>query len=203
MSGARMLATTMLLGLAACGPAGLLTGAAATGGVMLADERPVGVVFDDSAIELAILDRWAARGFTTFHRLNATVHEGRALLTGVTDDDSEWAAALTLAWQVDGVRAVINEIRLGATRDLADRAGDIWIATQLRTRLQLDIDILSVNYAIEAVDRTLYVIGIARDRDELSRVRAHARQIPTVRGFVSHVRVRDPAAAPQPAGGRR
>ena len=52
--------------------------------------------------------------------------------------------------------------------------------------------ILAINYAIETVGGTVYLIGIAQNDAELERVKNHARSIEYVRHIVSHVRVKKP-----------
>ncbi|MDP6843234.1 MAG: BON domain-containing protein, partial [Rhodospirillales bacterium] len=100
--------------------------------------------------------------------------------------------AVALSWKADGVKEVINEIQLSKSSTVANYAKDTWITTQLTTKLTLDEDVLSINYAIETVNGTVYLIGIAQDKKELGRVIAHAGNVQYVRNVVNHVRIKDP-----------
>ena len=168
----------------------LAIGAGATTGVAIAEERTVGESLDDAAIVVAINRAWIGEDVVLFGRFNTAMHQGRVLVTGTAASPEQMLQALRLVWQVDGVREVINEIDIAEDGSGLDLAQDAWIASQLRARLTFDNTIRSINYMVEVARGVVYLMGIARDEQELERVRAHARQIEYVRGVVSHVRVR-------------
>ena len=49
----------------------------------------------------------------------------------------------------------------------------------------------SINYSVETVDGTVYLMGIAQNGSELQRVQDHARNLAYVRKVVSYVRLKD------------
>ena len=57
-------------------------------------------------------------------------------------------------------------------------------------------EVLSINYSIETVNGTVYLLGIAQDDAELVRVIEHARGIENVKRVVSHVVVKDDPRRP-------
>jgi osmotically-inducible protein OsmY len=120
-------------------------------------------------------------------RLDVTVRDGQALLTGRAANADERVEAVRLAWQVNGVKEVINEVGIGDESSLSDKAADAWITAQLRTKLLTDSDITSGNYTIETINQTIHLMGRARSQVELDRVREYARNIARVRQVVSHV----------------
>jgi osmotically-inducible protein OsmY len=63
--------------------------------------------------------------------------------------------------------------------------------TELRSRLLFAKNIQSVNYSIEAVNGTVYLLGVAQDQAELDRVLDVARNVNYVRRVVSHVLMKD------------
>jgi osmotically-inducible protein OsmY len=195
---ARMLAGGILalgaLALGACDPVSLGVGAAATGGVVLAQERPAKEAVSDTAIRLSINDLWLKEDLDLYQRLGLSVNEGRVLVTGLVPSQEDRLTAIRLVWQVDGVREVINEIEVAESEGISGYARDVWISTQLRSRLTFDTSIRAVNYSVETVGGTIYLMGIAQDQAELDRVIGHARQIPYVRRVVSHVRMKDDPA---------
>ncbi len=179
---------------AGCSPVSLAIGAGATAGVAIAEERSVGEAVEDAGIVVAINRAWLAEDAALFSRFNTAVHQGHVLVTGIADSPEQMLQALRLVWQVEGVREVINEIRVGDDGGAFDAAQDAWIASQLRARLTFDSTVQSINYMVEVARGVVYLMGIARDEDELERVKAHARQIEYVRGIVSHVRFRQDEA---------
>ena len=60
-----------------------------------------------------------------------------------------------------------------------------------RGKLLVDSDVLSINYSVETVNGTVYLLGIAQDEAELARVTEHARSIEDVKRVVSHVVLKD------------
>lgn len=175
---------------AALSPFGLaLTAGSATGRMALQD-RGFGQGVSDNAIALAINDAWLKADPAIFRLVDTSVHEGRVLLTGVVKYPETRIEAVRLAWTVDGVRAVINEIIVDDTRSLFDAPMDAWISARLRAALVFASDVNAVNFAVDVVNRTVFLMGIARTQDELDRVLDTARGIGGVRQVVSHVRLR-------------
>ena len=61
-------------------------------------------------------------------------------------------------------------------------------------------DVRSVNYTIDTVNGSVYLIGSARSQAELDKVTDVARNVPNVKRVVSYVEIRQgqPVAAQQP-----
>ena len=182
------LAVTALLGLGACGPVGLVAGAGV--GVAAVQERGVAGRTSDLRIEARIFEKFFNADTALQTKLGVEVYEGRVLLTGATDDVRLADKAVKLAWQVGGVKDVINEIQLRKS-GAKDFVRDTWITGQLRSRIAFDKEIFAINYAIETVNGRVYIIGIAQNPAELRRVVAHAGHIRYVRDVISHVRVKE------------
>ena len=101
--------------------------------------------------------------------------------------------AVRLAWQVEGVKAVINEVSIEDDSGILDLARDKWVTAQLRLKITFDSKVKAINYAIDTVNGTVYLMGIAQNQDELARVRNHARALDYVRRVISHVRIKKPS----------
>jgi hypothetical protein len=83
---------------------------------------------------------------------------------------------------------------------------DTWISSQIRSNLVFASQIRSVNYTIDTVNGSVYLIGSARTQAELDRVTETARNVPNVKRVVSYVEIRpgapvvaQPGATPPPA----
>ena len=187
----------MLLLSAGCTPVGVLMGAGASAGIAGAQERTIGTAVDDAVIQTKISDLWFRHSEKMFEALDMTVIEGRVLITGQLDDPDLRVDAVRLAWQVDGVREVINEIQLTEGEGLQGYARDVRIANELRAKLTFDRQVSAINYSIDTVGGVVYLMGIAKNQAELDRVIAQARNIDSVRRVVSYVRLLSEA----PAGG--
>jgi len=181
-----------LLTFAACTPVGVVLGVGAGTGLAAYQERGVDGVARDLGLSSRIIDQYARFDPTLLAHIGVEVYESRALLTGQVKTETERADAVRLVWKVDGVVDVINEIHVTSDGGVIDTARDSWISAQLEAALTFDEKILAINYAIETVGGTVYLIVIAQNDAELERVKNHARSIEYVRHIVSHVRVKKP-----------
>ena len=173
------------------GCAELLIGAAATTGVAIAEERSVGDAVDDLTIRAELNHLFFQDDVELFGDVSFSVIEGRVLLKGSVPTPDDRIRALRLAWQAAGVREVINELQVADDTGILDYARDTWISAQLKGKLLVDGDVLSINYSVETVNGTVYLLGIAQDEAELTRVTEHARSIEDVKRVVSHVVLKD------------
>lgn len=180
--------------LAACllllGACGAVVGAGAGVGVAVVQERGLKQKALDLEIEALILDKFVRSDLKMTAMVGVEVYEGRVLLTGAITNKKMVDQAVRFVWQVTGVTQVINEIQAVPT-GIADYAQDTWITVQLKAVLTLDNQVLAINYVIETVNGTVYLIGVAQDREELNRVIAHASRTKFVRRVITHVRIKD------------
>lgn len=177
---------------AGCVPA--VVGAGSATGVAVAQERGLGGALSDTRIRLGINHLWFQESEILFRKMQLQVQEGRVLLSGAAPDPETRVDAVRLAWQVPGVLEVINEIEVDDETTLTDKARDVVISTKLKTRLLTDQDVSSINYSIEVVNQSIFLIGVAQSQAELDRVVAHAKDISYVRRVKSYVRVKDQVA---------
>jgi osmotically-inducible protein OsmY len=167
------------------------TSAATETAVVVAQERSVGEAIDDTGI-LANLKHLYIQKDTNDLFLNVIVKvvEGRVLLTGNVDKPESQIEAVRLAWTVSGVREVINEIKVNDQSSFTNYARDVWISTQIRSRLLFTKDIRSINYSVVTVNQTVYLMGIAQDQIELNRATTVASTTSYVKRVVSYVRLK-------------
>lgn len=189
------LLVTVPLTLQACSPIGAAVGAGATVGVAAAQERGVGGAAEDLRIRAEINHLWLQADENLMYDVELQVQESRVLLSGIVDNPELRLKAVRLAWQVDGVKEVINEIEVSDEYSFTGYARDTLISGELRSTLLLDQEISSINYSIETVKQVIYLMGIAQNQAELDRVIDHARNIEYVRRVVSYVRIKEPEKA--------
>lgn len=189
MKKAWMLMPLSLWLLSACSPVGVVAGTGASLGVASMQERGIGGAVDDLRIKALISDLWFKYDLETFAKLSLTVDQGRVLITGVVQNPDARVEAVRLAWQVNGVVQVINEIQVADGEGVPGYVRDQWITTRLRTAIMFDSEISSINYSIETVQGSIYLMGVAKSQAELDKVIAAARTIPNVRDVVSYVKM--------------
>lgn len=177
-----------------CTPLGAAIGAGAMAGSVAMEERSMKDSIRDRGIILEINDLLAKKSGSLFTNVSVDVVEGRVLLTGAVASQEDRLEALKLAWQVDDVEEVINEIQVTEKGGITNLSRDTLINTRLSSAMTFDRRIQAVNYEISVVNGTVYLFGIAESQAEVDRVIAHARELPYVRHIVSHMRMKnDPA----------
>ncbi len=128
--------------------------------------------------------------------IDTTVYEGRVLLTGVVDSANKAKLAQDLAWQVEGVLEVIDEIQVcdnckmkitDSTKILADSL----ITTEIETKLFLAKRVRSFNFTVNTVQKTVYIIGIAYSSEEQKMVLKIASKVKGVEKVINHIILAD------------
>ena len=202
------LVTTLALPVALCGcPVAIVGGLVAAGGTGYAanQERGVTGTFDDMTIKTNIQNAWLQVNPLMQRDFTITVYEGRTLLTGMTPSPELKAQAAQVASQIPGVRTIYNEIEVAPGEGAWASVKDTWISSQIRSNLMFASQVRSVNYTVDTVNGSVYLIGSARTQAELDRVTEAARNVPDVKRVVSYVEIRpgapvtaQPGAPPPP-----
>ena len=191
--------------LAGCSPLDMTLSGGATVATAASEERGLGQAVNDNGIQLGIANAMLQADPGLVTTVDVEVHEGRVLLAGQVDKPEDRVTAVKLAWQQPNVVEVIDEIKVTKSETVGEYLHDAWLAQTLRNDLLIDSRVRSINYNVDCVAGTIYLMGVAQDQAELQRVIDHARDISYVRNVVSFVRLKnDPARqqtsiAPQPA----
>lgn len=118
------------------------------------------------------------------------VSEGRVLLIGVIHNVEDGQKAKEIAWKVEGVKEVIDEIQINykglGVRDFTTPTYDALLTTTVKTTLFFAPKIKSVNYKISTVGQTVYVMGIAKNNEDLTKALNVIAKIPGVKKVVNH-----------------
>lgn len=178
--------STILLG---CAPAIIGGGAAVVGGAMV-KEKGVSGSLTDTKISTKISVALYQQDPNLHAAVNVMVQNGEVMLTGAVETNEMHLDAVRIAWSVEGVKRVIDNISVSKGASFGTYAKDGWITTQVKSKLLFDQDIQSVNYSIKTLSGIVYVMGIAQDKGELDRVLHHARHIEGVSKVVSYVRLK-------------
>lgn len=184
-----LLSLVSLATLSACTPLGMATGAAAGVGTAASKEGGISGAVNDASIKGQINEAWFKYNIDMFSKLSTTVNQGRVLLTGVVQNPQDRVEAVRLVWQVEGVKQVINEIRVSESEGVTGFVKDNWITTRLRTAMTFEKDVQSLNYSIDTVQGVVYLMGVAMNQKELNTVMDLARTIPNVKQVVSYVKM--------------
>jgi osmotically-inducible protein OsmY len=154
-------------------------------------ERGLGGYVTDQEIKTRINVVFFEHSHLLHHKVDVNVYEGRVLLTGHVKDKEMQEDAIRLAWQVPGVKTVMNETTIEDARTLMEYTQDKWISTKLHALLFLNKHVGSRNYEIIVSRGIVYLTGIAKDQKELDEVIYTVRTTKHVKKVVSYVRLMD------------
>ncbi|MFD2204843.1 BON domain-containing protein [Kiloniella antarctica] len=180
-----------LIALSGCSATGAAIGVGAAAAKTASEERSFNKAITDTQIQIEINDLLFQENISLFRKVNLQVSEGKVLLSGNVELPEHRITAVKQAWKATGVREVINEIEINNDSGITDYARDVWISTQLKTALIFDKRISSINYNIDTVNQSVYLLGIGQDESEINRVIAHAKDIDYVKRVVSYVVLKD------------
>lgn len=172
------------------GCVGVVVGAGAAAGTAAMEERGLTGAVDDAVIRIRINALLSDTSERIWRKIGLQVHNGRVLLTGALETPEMRLQAIRLIWQVEGVKEVINEIQIAQSEGLAGYGRDTLISTRLKSELLFDDQVSSINFSIETVRGTVYLIGVARNRQELDRVINRARSLNYVKKVVNYVKIK-------------
>jgi osmotically-inducible protein OsmY len=171
--------------LAGCVYVGVAAGVAAVSAAR--QERTIGNAVDDIRIKTELSQKLVDNSADNFVNVSSTVIEGRVLLTGRVTSPETRLDATRIAWSIEGVRKVDNDIEVTEDGQWLNRPMDIYIRTKLSADLLADLDIHDVNYTIDVVNGVVFLTGVGQDQAEIEAVIAHARDIPQVTRVENYV----------------
>ena len=190
MRNSMLLALSAITFLSGCVP--LFIGGGTETAVVVAQERSVGDAVDDAGILFNIKDQFIRQeDKDVFLNVEVKVVEGRVLLTGNVDKPESQIEAVRLTWLVGGVTEVINEIQINDQSGIWNYTRDVWVSTQVRSRMLFAKDIRSINYSVITVNQVVYLMGVAQSQEELKKATYLASTTSYVKRVVSHVRLKD------------
>ena len=158
-----------------------------TGVSIALDPRSLGTQIDDSIMQKNLAARLALKEKRYLLSIKAKVLDGRIFLTGKVDDPEEKLQITKLAWEINGVRSVKNDIKIKEEFNFKRSAKDLLITSQLRTALIVNKNVKARNYNIDTYKKKVFVYGIALNSDERKEVINEAKQILDVEDVIASI----------------
>tara|TARA_Y100000741_G_scaffold314115_1_gene259366 strand:+ start:528 stop:1118 length:591 start_codon:yes stop_codon:yes gene_type:complete len=158
-----------------------------TGVSVALDPRSVGTQIDDSIMQKNLSARIILMNKKFILSVKSKVLDGRIFLTGKVEDPEDKLKLTKMAWEIDGVRSVRNDIKVKEEFNFKQSAKDILITSQLRTALILNKVIKATNYQIDTYKKKIYIYGISMTLDEKNEVIKEAKQILDVENVIASI----------------
>ncbi len=150
-------------------------------------EKGLSTSVSDGIIEAKLIDRFIKNDASLATSIKKTVNNGSVLFTGSVETIEQKVLATKLAWEIKGVREVVNELQITDNTSLRDTAKDLAASAQLRAELIRDPKISSLNFSIDVVNGIVYLAGVASDDIEKERVIAYAQELRFAKKVVNYI----------------
>ncbi len=150
-------------------------------------EKGLSTSVSDGIIEAKLVDRFIKNDASLVTNIKKTVNNGSVLFTGSVDTIEQKVLATKLAWEIKGVREVVNELQVTQDTSLRDTAKDLAATAQLRAALIGDSNVSSLNFSIDVVNGIVYLAGVASNEREKERVIAYAQELRFAKKVVNYI----------------
>ncbi len=180
--------------LSGCYPA-IFTGTAASA-TAFAKDRSAKDTVNDLTLSANIKAKIAKKGMRKYYsKINIEVINAAVMLTGQVETQADIVFIVDLVWQVEGVKEVINELRVNKNADYFDLmqyTRDALITSQIKTKMMITKGIKSVNFSILTEKDRVYIFGLARSMEELRLVSEIAANVNKVKEVINYAKVLPP-----------
>tara|TARA_Y100000589_G_scaffold204669_1_gene193129 strand:- start:2521 stop:3114 length:594 start_codon:yes stop_codon:yes gene_type:complete len=150
-------------------------------------EKGFSTSVSDTVIEAKLTEKFIKNGAYLVTGIEASVSNGAVLMTGKVNTQEQKILATRLAWEIKGVKEVLNEIHIVSEKSLKTTAKDLAASAQLRAALIGDQEISSLNYSIDVVNGIVYLSGVAANEKERERVITHAQSLRFAKKVVNYI----------------
>ena len=161
-------------------------------GVSPGDERNFSRTLNDESVERLIGARLKrAEGFN-FKKVEVEVAQGIALLAGNVDTAEGRVEAERIAWSAPYIQDVGNELMVGeSTVGFKRGTKDSVLGANVRRRLVTASSVKARNINIEAHNGVVYLLGVARTPEELTKITEIASTTKGAREVISYITVHE------------
>ena len=150
-------------------------------------EKGFSTSVSDTVIKAKLTDKFIKNDASLVTGIESSVSNGAVLMTGKLDTHDQKILATRLAWEIKGVKEVINEIQIVSDKSLKTTARDLAASAQLRAALIGDQEISSLNYSIDVINGIVYLSGVASNEKERERVITHAQALRFAKKVVNYI----------------
>ena len=177
----------LLFALALSGCAGAVVGVGTAAVAASSTEKGFSTSVSDGVIFAKLKDRFIQQNASLLTSADVSVNDGAVLFTGKVKTPEDKIQATRLAWEIKGVREVVNELQVTDTSSIKDIAKDLAASATLRGKMIADRDISSLNFSIDVVNGIVYLSGVASTPEEIVKVVSHAENLRFAQEVVNYI----------------
>tara|TARA_Y100000287_G_C14195495_1_gene342477 strand:- start:274 stop:771 length:498 start_codon:yes stop_codon:yes gene_type:complete len=142
---------------------------------------------DDTFLMTKIITKISGIELKNFTDITVSVSYGHVLLAGNIENQSKRLELIKEVWKIDGVENIYNEMNIGSSPSLADRADDLLFETRIKNRLLFKSGVYSNNYSVDVVNGNVYVMGTASNFQEKTTLENYLNEMKDIKKLVTIV----------------
>ena len=177
----------LLCALTLSGCAGAVVGVGTAAVAASTTEKGFSTSVSDGVIFAKLKDRFIQVNASLLTSADVTVNDGAVLFTGKVKTPEDKIEATKLAWEIKGVREVVNELQVTDNSSIKDIAKDLAATATLRGKMIADEGISSLNFSIDVVNGIVYLSGVASSPEEMNKVVSHAKNLRFAQEVVNYI----------------
>jgi osmotically-inducible protein OsmY len=164
------------------------------------DRRSSGTRIDDEAIEIRASSRIDERFGDKAH-VNITAFNGTVLATGEVPSEQARAEVEKIVAGVPNVRAVTNEVQVGAPSSLGARTNDAFITSKIKARFLDGKKFNPIHVKVVTEAGVVYLFGVVTEKEaeaavEIARTTGGVRKVVKI---FEYCKPEDEACRPRPS----
>ena len=126
--------------------------------------------FSDTYLKTKVIAKISLLDIKNITNISVNVSRGTILYTGYVLSAEKRLLIIQKTWEVEGVKKIINELRIDDDVPLSQRTNDFILRSKINTRLLFKSGINSNNFSVDVVDGEVYVLGLADNINEKTEV---------------------------------
>jgi hyperosmotically inducible periplasmic protein len=150
--------------------------------------QTVGEELDDATITTKVEAKMAGDPDVSAFNVDVDTNEGVVRLSGTVENPEAKTEAEKLARETEGVRRVINDIKVGE-RDMGDRMSDTAITTKIKAKITGDPDLNPFNINVDTKDGVVTLRGTVKHADSKAEAEKLARDTEGVKSVENMLQV--------------
>ena len=150
------------------GAVGVLSAGSAT------KEKGIGTSLSDAIIHTKITNNILQYNHGIIAETKVFVNDGSVLITGKVKTPKDKIELTKITWKIKGVKEVNNEIQVTDVSSIKNIARDIASMAEIHARIMTDKNINSLNFSIDVINDKAYIVGIAKNKEEMKLVKDQA-----------------------------
>ena len=124
----------------------------------------------DTYLKTKVLAKISLLDIKNIANISVNVSRGTILFTGYVTNAEKRLLIVKKTWEVEGVKKIINELRIDDDVPLSQRTNDFILRSKINTRLLFKSGINSHNFSVDVVEGEVYIIGLADNINEKTEV---------------------------------